>query len=61
MRKDRHQKLQLWISRVDRTIKKCHSLSFYSAVVKKVTERESGSAHGLVSQGRSGKNGETPV
>ena len=45
--------------RADLRIKKCHSEG--SAVVQKVTQRESGSAHGFVFQGTADEDGETPV
>jgi len=59
MTKDSHQKLQPKRSRVDLRIKRCHSDD--SALVQKLTERESGSAHGFVFQGPSGEDGVTSV
>ena len=56
MRKENHQKLQLWRSRVHLRIKNCHSEG--SAVVQTITPRESGSAHGFVFQGTAGEDGE---
>ena len=57
MRKESHQKLQLWRSRVHLRIKNCHSEG--SAVVQTITQRESGSVHGFVFQGKASKDGET--